>query len=131
MTTSNGAVTKTELRKQLREDWARIQTSEQGDTLQHDETRADRLARAEADGLTHREIGDVVELAHSAVTNILRHHRFMVLTQTKIPTDRFVAYWRQVRDPQATRGKRKIDSGYEVKVFNAIADLVRAGKAPL
>jgi hypothetical protein len=59
-----------------------------------------------ADGLTQREIGACVKVTQGHVVRLLRYHRFDAHWASKIPERTFRAFWNQVRDPAATRGRR-------------------------
>jgi DNA-binding transcriptional regulator LsrR (DeoR family) len=100
-----------------------------------DVSRAELLAQAVADGLTQQEMAEGLGLSQPHITRLLRYHRFNIhaCIQEKIPATRFMKYWQQVRDPRAVVGRRKPEEkdAYEKTVFQAIAEMIEAGKPPL
>jgi len=132
-TTTNGAQTKvSDLMLQLRHEWEQLQTNERDTGIKEDESRAELLARYSGKGMHQKEIGEAVGTTQNYVSKLLRYHRFCNTTVLQIPEGRFRAYWEQIADRQALKGKRTPEfiAAYEAKVFASISEMIESGKAP-
>jgi transcriptional regulator with XRE-family HTH domain len=119
------------LKELLKAEWQALEDQHKAGELDGDVRRAEIIARYESEGMTQREIAVAVELSFPRVNQLLRYNRYLLTAVNKIPERRFRAYWHQVRDPHATRGKREIDADYELKVLQTIAAMVEAGQEPI
>jgi hypothetical protein len=118
----------------LQRDWQALATQQDTRTVEGDVSRAELLAQGVADGLTQQEIAEGLQMKQSYISRLLLYHRFnMTVGIQKIPEGRFRQYWQQVRDPRAVVGRRKPEEkdAYEKIVFQAIAEMIEAGKPPL
>jgi hypothetical protein len=118
----------------LQREWQALATQQDTRSVDSDVSRADVLAQAVADGLTQKEMAEGLQLSLPYINNLLRYHRFhSSIEDQKITESRFRQYWQQVRDPRAVVGRRKPEEkeAYEKIVFQAIAEMIQAGKPPL
>src|SRR5262245_27293031 len=112
-----------DLMNRLKKDWQDLAARSQVSEVGLDVDRAELLARYRAEGLTQREIAEALELAQQRINQLLIYARYIASTtgsSTRISEWRFRAYWKQIADPQVTRGRREPDVEYEALCFGDI-----------
>lgn len=120
----------------LKKDWADIAARSHVSEVGLDVDRAKLLDRyRNEEGLTLKQIeesGIGLKLRH--ISQLLQYGRYVAscaTSATRITESRFRAYWKQIADPQQTKGRREIDPAYEASCFAEIRALVEAGKPPI
>jgi len=115
------------LKARLKREWEVLDARKQAGEVDDNVERAQMLTTYLEHGLTQREIEQTVHLSHVYIGHLLRYHRFLVATATKIPEGRFRVYWKEHANPACLRdlrGKEKELAllAYEQQVFQEILE---------
>lgn len=115
---------------ELQDAWAAIIARAEKESVDVDVLRAEALAHAANQKLTHEEISLAIKISQSYVVYLLRYHRFLVTMVTKIPERRFRAYWAALSDPREQTRDPVKRAAYEESVFRHIAKQIEDGIPP-